>query len=181
MSFNLKKWALPIFLGVVSGSITNILWVYAPFLPKLWEHIGPVWWFVLPITFSIIFILLGYIHGAGTRKGSLIAVGYRRPMSVLDEGKVNKFDVKWEAIWGYSTRFPIPYDKPYVYIEGPFCPVCRTELDGTEKSKLFGWIIQRVWHCATCDKDYKRPTKYLYREEAAVKRIAEARFKAKRK
>jgi len=79
-----------------------------PFLPKLWEYIDHLWWFVLPITSSIFFILLGHIHGAETREGSIASV-YRQHESVLDEIEVNKYGVKWKATWGYSRDFQLAF------------------------------------------------------------------------
>jgi ribosomal protein L37AE/L43A len=106
------------------------------------------------------------------RRG-FVSVGRRKPEIIDAQFDMSVFDVKWRVMLGYSSIYRLS-EFFGVYVQGPFCPICDYELDLKQKPRLFGWLTKEVWHCAQCNHDYDRPSKYLYDEEEIVKKMIEA-------
>lgn len=84
------------------------------------------------------------------------------------------FNVDWRVDYGTSHTNAILEvgEKPYPLVNGPFCPKCGYEMDDYQELSIF-WKDRFYWSCQPCDKRYRRPELYLYREEDVVLKTVE--------
>lgn len=126
------------------------------------------------LIFTVVFILLSLVFRyLKRRREELVSdnapPGYvvkGRPNRVEEAVKVEKWGVNWRGIYGRNSR----RSKPYIHVEGPFCPHDDTELT---RRKVTKWVFftRRVWVCPRCDREYKRPLRHLYNESDEVGNI----------
>lgn len=154
------------------------------FAPLIYESLGipvNVWnilLLLLLITVTILIILRTFKVRQQVKKENrrLIQAGTIKPRHINEEIELERFGVKWRALVGSRFLGNFIDENFYVYIEGPFCPVCDYELDRKTKTRWLGLALMYVWRCAPCDKNYERPEEYP-EERQIVKKYVESRLR----
>ena len=146
---------------------------------NLYSETPPFAFLTQPIPrFAVIFaaafiVLSGVIRYFRKRREDLVSdnappgfVVNGRPNNVEEAVSVEKWGVIWRGIYGRNSR----RSKPYIHVEGPFCPHDDTEL---ARRKITKWIFftRRAWVCPRCDREYKRPIRHLHNESDEVGKI----------
>jgi hypothetical protein len=131
----------------------------------------PVW-----VAISLTFLALVIVCIVLLRKNKItpfIVAIPSRPNHVIAEFDCDMFGVKWTALYG-GTIGP---SKPYVYIDGPYCPKCEYEMGAEKRGILFK---KYHWKCVPCGKYYKCPEQHPSDAEKAVEKWFEAEIRTGR-
>ena len=98
-----------------------------------------------------------------------------KPKNVEYTSEIEQYGVLWKGLYGTRSQYATSRDDRYVYVEGPFCPEDKTELDRRTVPKWFVFD-QRAWVCPLCEKTYPRPRKHMYNERDNMEKIFERVF-----
>lgn len=144
------------------------------FLPSTLITIPRVYYIPIGI-FLLIWLILPERNNHAPR---MFMIGNpRRPEFVESHGVANHFGVKWKFQEGSDMPFNLSGEDNRVHVEGPFCPICDYKMDSLSISTWFNISSKAVWHCAECEKNYRRPKKYLYDERDVVVKLIENKLR----
>ena len=107
----------------------------------------PLYQVILLIFFAIcVIILIGHFIKIKNKEFP-IARGIRYRHGNEQEHNFTHHGLKWTA---YTPNNMFREDE-YVWLEGPFCPDCTSEL--TWRDRIISYFP--YWYCSTCDKKFK--------------------------
>jgi len=161
--------------GFIAEACFILLAVFAPDISALIGLQPNLLQLLAIISFIIVGLLLIQIYSVRKkfRNRKMFAVVKQRPRHIVKNGELNHFGVKWNVLIGSLLRLT----DTYTFIEGPFCPTCNFKLISRIVGKWLGLASKPVWHCATCNKNFDRPKKYLYEEDEFVEKIVGSQFR----
>ena len=95
-----------------------------------------------------------------------------KPNRILKSYSVKMFEVDWEASWGTASLV----GDSYVYIQGPYCPSCKYELDIVKK----GLWRKYHWKCVPCNRLFACPEEGPYSASGIVRNYVESEIRSGR-
>jgi len=125
------------------------------------------------IVISAFGLVVYVIERQKKRRDTLPAVTIpEKPNRILKSYNVKTFEVDWDAFWGTAS---IVGDS-YVYIEGPYCPTCKYELDIVIK----GLRRKYHWKCVPCNRLFACPEEGPYSASGIVRKYVESEIRSGR-
>lgn len=149
---------LSLIVGIIAGLLAIVeklttLGIFASLYPLL----GQTTVFIILVIVTSASLVTFYL-GTRQRHGGFLFTGKTRPSSLSsrDSYDTTYYDVKWRL---YPPR-PLSRD-PETWVEGPYCPKCKRELEETTTGTL---RKKPVWICPNCEQEYERPKGSLKEE-----------------
>ena len=129
------------------------------------------WDIILISSFGLVVYLIGKQKRRRDTVSSAVAVP-EKPKRILKSYSVKMFEVDWEAFWGTA----LIVGDSYVYIEGPYCPTCKYELDIVTK----GLRKIHYWKCVPCNRLFICPEEGPSNASGIVRKYVESEIRSGR-
>lgn len=172
-----------IILGLLTTVLGELLGISQRINPVDTGVLNSLWARVVGVTVLVALIIYGVLDYLIRRRENLREENAPRafssksePRTVLAEGEIEKFGVKWTGKYGtFRRRSYTDSDDAYVYVEGPFCPEDGRNLKSRTVPKWFVFE-EEAWVCPHCERTYPRSTTHYLGEDNVVEDELEQRF-----
>ena len=179
----LRAAVASIILGLITMVIGEFLGISKRINPIDTGVLNSFWVRATIVTFIIALIIYGILSYFIKRREKFREenaprgfVSKSEPKTVLAEGEIKKFGVKWKGKYGtFRKRSYTDRDDAYVYVEGPFCPDDDRKLKSRTVPKWFVFD-EKAWVCPYCDRNYPRSTTHYLDEDSVVEDELEQKF-----
>ena len=179
----LRAAVASIILGLITMVIGELLGISKRINPVDTGVLNSFWVRATIVTFIVALIIYGILSYFIKRREKFREenaprgfVSKSEPKTVLAEGEIKKFGVKWKGKYGtFRKRSYTDRDDAYVYVEGPFCPDDGRKLKSRTVPKWFVFD-EKAWVCPYCDRNYPRSTTHYLDEDSVVEDELEQKF-----
>jgi len=179
----LRAAVASIILGLITMVIGELLGISKRINPVDTGVLNSFWVRATIVTFIVALIIYGILSYLIKRREKFREenaprgfVSKSEPKTVLAEGEIKKFGVKWKGKYGtFRKRSYTDRDDAYVYVEGPFCPDDGRKLKSRTVPKWFVFD-EKAWVCPYCDRNYPRSTTHYLDEDSVVEDELEQKF-----
>ncbi|MBU7030151.1 MAG: hypothetical protein HXS48_24675 [Theionarchaea archaeon] len=179
-----REYLTAIILSVISAFIYNLVTKKFPSFDILKKILSIVSknlssYYSAIFIFLVVFLLvILYYKNRGGISFAVISSS-QKPEYIRLRGLHSRFGVIWSFLCGH-TLLSVLIDKTagdYVYVEGPFCPKCLTEVIESSKN----WILckKQVWICPKCNRTVYRSNKFYRAEKKIVEKSIERDLRIK--